>query len=308
MSHLAVDAPVLAVDVGGTTIKAELVAGDRVVAREQRPTPHGGAAVDAIADLGSELLASRDGQAVARAGVVLPGVVDRHQGVGVFSANIGWREAPVGGQLTDRWGVPVVVDHDVTAAGWVEWRRGAGRGVDDLAFVAVGTGISTALLADGRLLRGGSGQAGELGHIVVRPDGPACGCGARGCIESVASAASIVREYGARSGRREVAGAADVLARAGDDPVAAEVVADAIDALADGLAALVQLLAPKRIVLGGGLGEAGVAVLGPLGDALGQRCRVIAAPELVPARFGARAGVVAAAWLARLGPIEEEAA
>jgi glucokinase len=301
LAVLADETPVLAVDVGGTTIKAELVAGDRILASRRATTPRGPAAIDAIGDIGDALLRGTSG--VPRAGVILPGVVDRRRGVGVFSANVGWQDVPVGACLSERWRIPVVVDHDVTVAGWAEWRLGAGRGVDDLAVVAVGTGVSAALVSGGRLLRGGIGQAGELGHVVVRPDGPLCGCGARGCLEAVASATAIAQAYQAASGRT-VAGAADVLSLAEDDMVARSGVTEAIAALADGLAGLVQLVAPARVVLGGGLADAGEVWLDPLRAALGARCRVVAAPPIVPARFGARAGVVGAALLARRGPID----
>jgi glucokinase len=316
MTPSRAESPVLAVDVGGTTIKAAVIAGDRTVAAEQRPTPRGAAAVDAIADLGAELVAAVPG--VEAAGVALPGIVDRRRGVGVLSANIGWRDAPVAEPLAHRWGIPVRIDHDVTIAGVAEWRHGAGRGVDDFVYVSLGTGISATLICAGRLVRGGIGQAGEVGHVVVRPDGPACGCGARGCLEAVASAAAIRREYDARSGA-SVAGAAEVVHRAAGtappvaaaaeqtadppaaaDPTAAAVLADAIAALADGLAGVVQLLAPARIALGGGLALAGEAVLlDPLRTGLADRCRVVPAPEVVAARFGTRAGVVGAAMLAR---------
>jgi glucokinase len=293
---------VLAIDVGGTTIKAELVDGDQILADERRPTPRGAAALDAIGELGDALLRKAPG--VPRAGVVLPGVVDRHRGVGVYSANVRWRDVPAGSFLAERWGIPVVVDHDVTVAGWAEWRRGAGRGVDSLVFVAVGTGVSAALVSGGRLLRGGRGHAGELGHIVVRPEGPACGCGARGCLESIASAAAITRAYATATGR-SVPGAADVVARAAHEAGARSIVRAATEALADGLATLVQLVAPERIVLGGGLADAGDAWLDPLRIALDGRCRVVPAPPIFLARFGARAGVVGAALLARYGPIDD---
>ena len=296
--------PVLAIDVGGTSIKAEVISGDRILAADRRPTPRGNAALEAIGALGDALL--RDAPAVPRAGVVLPGVVDRHRGVGVYSANVRWRDLPAGDCLAERWGIPVVVDHDVTAAGWAEWRRGAGRGLDDLVFVAVGTGVSAALVSGGRLLRGGRGQPGELGHVVVRPDGPACGCGARGCLEAVASATAITRAYATATGR-SVEGAVDVVERADREASARSVVRAATEALADGLAILVQLVAPERIVLGGGLADAGDAWLDALRVALDGRCRVVPAPPIFPARFGARAGVVGAALLARHGPIDDSA-
>jgi glucokinase len=310
------DSAVLAFDVGGTTIKAEVIEGGNTLVADQRPTPHGAAAVDAIAEFGSELIAAAP--PIGSAGVLLPGLVDARRGVGVFSANIGWRDVPVAGPLAKRWGTPVHVDHDVIVAGWAEWQAGAGRGVDDLVYVSLGTGISAAIVSAGRIIRGGDGggrvtgrggggQAGELGHILVRSDGPTCGCGARGCLESVASAAAIRRDYETRSGET-VAGAEAVVQRAGDDPTARAVLADAIAALADGVAALVQILAPSRIVIGGGLVEAGDALLDPLRAALADRCRVVSAPEVVAARFGRRAGVVGAALLAELGPIAEAVA
>jgi glucokinase len=299
------DSAVLAFDVGGTTIKAEVIEGGRTLVADLRPTPRGAAAVDAIAEFGSELIAA--GPPIGCAGVLLPGVVDARRGVGVFSANIGWRDVRVAGPLAKRWGTPVHVDHDVIVAGWAEWQAGAGRGVDDLVFVSLGTGISAAVVSAGRIIRGGGGQAGELGHILVRSDGPACGCGARGCLESVASAAAIRRDYESRSGET-VTGAEEVVRRAGYDPTAHAVLADAIAALADGVAALVQILAPSRVVIGGGLVEAGEALLGPLRDALADRCRVVSAPDVVAARFGRRAGIVGAALLAEHGPIAEVAA
>ena len=168
----------------------------------------------------------------------------------------------------------------------------------------MGTGVSAALVSGGRLIRGGRGQPGELGHVVVRPDGPACGCGARGCLEAVASATAITRAYATATGR-SVEGAVDVVARADREASARSVVRAATEALADGLAMLVQLVAPERIVLGGGLADAGDAWLDALRVALDGRCRVVPAPPIFPARFGARAGVVGAALLARHGPIDD---
>lgn len=288
---------VLAVDVGGTTIKAEVTDADgTVVTSACSPTPRGGLARDAVASLGRDLMARTP---VTSAGVVLPGIVDGNAGAGVYSANIGWRNLPFAGPLTRSWGVPVSVGHDVICAGWAEYVAGAGKGACSLAFVPVGTGISAALIVGGRVLAGdGTRQPGELGHIVVRPDGPECGCGNRGCLESVASAAAIARGYEKAAGERPD-GALAVFAAASRDDRARAVIDDAVEALADGLAILVTLTAPERIVLGGGLAEAGPALLAPVTAALASRVRVQPVPALVPARFGARAGLVGAALLAR---------
>lgn len=289
---------VLAIDVGGTTIKAEVVDADGSMLTSSRvATPHGPDALNAIGDAGTELMASVP---VTAAAVGLPGIVDRHAGIGIMSANVGWRDLPVAEPLRRRWGLPVAIDHDVTLAGWAEWQRGAGRGVDDLCFVSIGTGISATHVIDGRLVRGGAGQAGELGHVPTRNGDQPCGCGARGCLETVASAISIERAYAERTGSTGVT-AEDIIARAPTDPDAAAAWQAAIDALADGLAYVVSLLGPSRIVIGGGLSGAGDILTDALQDALEQRVRVVGVPPVVTGAFGARAGIVGAAMLARTG-------
>ena len=290
---------VLAVDVGGTTIKAEVTDQSGTPVRAGTvPTPKGATALDAVAALGASLIASADGP-VLGAGVILPGIVDRTRRIAVYSANVGWANLDAGTILDRAWGIPVAIDHDVTCAGWAEWMTGAGQGCSDMAFVAIGTGISAALVSGGRLLRGSdSRQPGEIGHVVVRPDGPACGCGARGCVEAIASASSIARAYAAVTGS-PVAGALAVERAAAHDDRARKVWDDAVAALADGLTVLTTLLAPERIVLGGGLAVSGSFLIDPLVPALASRVCVQPVPELVTARHGLRAGLAGAALLAR---------
>jgi glucokinase len=290
---------VLAVDVGGTTIKAEIVdERGTVTASGTARTPKGAAALDAVAELGKHLIATaRDGPAAA--GVVLPGIVDPVRRVAVYSSNIGWADLDAGDLLERAWGIPVAVDHDVTCAGWAEWVSGAGRGCEDMAFVAIGTGISAALVSGGRLLRGGGGrQPGEIGHVVVRPDGPVCGCGARGCLEAIASATSIGRAYAEAAGRA-VEGALDVERAAVHDDRARKVWDEAVSALADGLTMLTGLVAPERIVLGGGLAASGDFLIEPLARLLAERVLVQPVPVLARAHHGIRAGLAGAALLAR---------
>ena len=293
---------VLAVDVGGTSIKAELVdASGAVHAARAVPTPKGAAALDAVADLGSWLIKEAGAASVVSAGVVLPGIVDRVRRIAVYSSNVGWSDLDAGGLLERAWGIPVAVDHDVTCAGWAEWATGAGQGSDDIAFVVIGTGIASAIVSGGRLLRGtGSRQPGEIGHVVVRPDGLPCSCGARGCLEAIASATAIARAYAAVSGDA-VAGALDVELAAGQDERARAVWDDAVSALADGLTVLATLFAPERIVIGGGLAQSGSFLLTPLTAALAGRVCVQPVPSLVLARHGMRAGLAGAALLAQRG-------
>lgn len=302
-------------DVGGTTIKAEVTSGDAVLAAGRCPTPKGEQALAAVRDLGATLIAQATGSggtgsdgtgsggtAAARvqaAGVVVPGIVDPARGIAVYSANIGWDRLEVTRPLSAEWGIPVRLGHDVIAAGQAEYLTGAGQGATDMAFVAIGTGIAAALIVGGRVLDGnGTAQPGEIGHVVVRPGGPACGCGNQGCLEAVASAAAIARAYERATG--EPAGGALAVFRAAQaDPRARVVIEAATVALADGLAVLTTLLAPERIVLGGGLAEAGPALLDPVAKALASRVHVQPGPALVTARHGERAGIAGAALLAR---------
>ncbi len=298
----------LAVDVGGTDVKAEVVDVDGTVVVDGRSsTTTGGDALRAVSSLGRSLVdvARQRGTVVDRAGVVVPGLVDAANGVVRFTANVSWPAPTVGPDLASALGLPVVIGHDVAAAGLAEHRLGAGRGVDDVVVVAIGTGIAATLISGGRVLTAGRtsegrlGQAGELGHVKV----PAaqqrrCGCGDVGCLEAVASARAIARDYAALRGE-PVAGAAEVVARLGDDPLARQVWERAVQALAEGLHATCALLAPSRIVIAGGLSAAGDTLLTPLRAALADLAHVVVVPDLVTASLGTRAGVIGAALLAR---------
>jgi glucokinase len=297
---------VAALDVGGTAMKGALVGPDGATRCPlRRPTPHRqgpGAVVDAAGGALRELLedARRERLEVAAAGVAVPGIVDEARGVAVFSANLGWRDLPLRALLEARTGLPVGLGHDVRAGALAEATLGAARGEADVLFVPVGAGIAAAAIVDGRLLVAG-GYAGELGHLQVDPDGEPCGCGGRGCLETVASGAALARRYAARAGR-PVAGAAAVAERVrAGDPDAEAVWADAVAALAQGLAAAVALLGSRLVVVGGGLAGAGDLLLRPLTEALPARLSPgsTRVPRLVLAALGDQAGCLGAALLAR---------
>jgi glucokinase len=170
--------------------------------------------------------------------------------------------------------------------------------------VPIGTGIAAAHVVDGKVFTGAHGATGEIGHIVVRPGGPPCGCGQRGCLEAIASAAAVARRYAERraqggNGDEAAAGADRVaaLASAGD-PVAADVWRETVDALADGLLIGIALFDPEAVVVGGGLAEAGDALLVPLADALHARLTFHREPVLRRAALGDEAGCLGAALLA----------
>jgi glucokinase len=299
------DALVLGVDIGGTTMKGEITdSAGAVLAAAVLETPHGEAAFETMGVLGDQLLAELTDEQrgrVARAAVVLPGIVDPVRSIAIFSSNVGWRDVHIGDRFTARWGIPVLIEHDVAVAGWAEWRFGAGRDHDDVCVVILGTGISGILSVGGKLVRSRFGQTGEYGHIPVRhADGLRCPCGNIGCLETVASGASIARAYRRRTGH-ETDSAADVFALLHADPDAKAVVDDAISALADGLLGIIHATCPELIVLGGGLAGAGAALTDPLYRTLAERTRLVPPPPVVLGEFGARAGLVGAARFARLG-------
>lgn len=295
---------VIALDVGGTGMKCALVRPDgRVHHAERHPTlaARGPEAVTAnILDVAAGLAdrARTDGLEPVAAGIAVPGVVDEENGVAVWSSNVGFRDVPLRDLVTDRLGVPSALGHDVRAGGMAEARLGAGRDQRHVLFMAIGTGIAAAHIVDGRAFAGAHGAAGEVGHVIVRPGGLKCGCGARGCLETVASASAIGRRYAELSGITDAA-AFDVAARsAAGEPLATAVWKDAVEALADGLLTAQALYDAGIVVLGGGLAEAGEALLSPLRSALDQRTTFHRMPELVRAALGDTAGCLGAALLA----------
>ncbi|MFF5079439.1 ROK family protein [Actinoplanes sp. NPDC000266] len=294
---------VVALDVGGTGMKCALVGADGTVHHSERhPTlaERGPEAVlDNIVDIADGLAATaraKDLTPVAT-GIAVPGVVDEAHGVAVWSSNIGFRDVPVRDPLEKRLGLPAALGHDVRVGGIAEARLGAGRGRGHVLFVAIGTGIAAALVVDGAGYSGAHGAAGELGHIVVRPGGNPCGCGQNGCLEAHTSAKAVGRRYAELSGRPG-ATAFDVVSRLETDELARTVWRETIDVLADGLLIAQALYDVDVLVLGGGLAEAGEALLGPLREAFAARVTFHRIPGIVRAELGDEAGCIGAALLA----------
>ncbi|MEV4710548.1 ROK family protein [Micromonospora sp. NPDC049374] len=318
----------VALDVGGTGMKCALVDADGAVRHAERHPTDAGRGPDAVVETiltVAEGLAGRaraDGLTPTALGIVVPGVVDEARGVAVWSANVGFRDVPLRDLASARLGLPTALGHDVRAGGLAEARLGAGRDAGHVLFVAIGTGIAAAHVVAGSAATGAHGAAGELGHILIRPDGPVCGCGRPGCLEAMASAASVARRYaeltrtdadpgagattapdggsaaGSGSGRTMVT-AAEVAARAAaGEEVATRVWRETVEALADGLATAQALFDVATIVLGGGLAQAGAGLFDPLRAALRDRLTFHREPRLVPAVLGDEAGCLGAALLA----------
>ena len=306
-------ATAIGVDVGGTKVNAlRLTPEGEVVARVTLPTPEDAEApVEVLVEAARAVL----NEDVVVAGVGAAGLLEVSTGVMRFAPNIAWREAPILDRVRDALGVPTLVDNDCTAAGFGEWRLGAGRGHDDVVYVGVGTGIGGALVMGGRLQRGARGFAGEIGHIIVEPDGPACGCGNRGCWEVVASGHAIMRD-GRGALRRHAHSAIAEMADGNPERVTGTLVTDAArsgDAtargilaevghrLGQGIAGLVNVLDPSIVIVGGGVAEAGELVLAPARAAYlacveGRELR--SDVSIVPAALGPDGAAVGAAVLA----------
>ncbi|MDH2393284.1 ROK family protein [Streptomyces sp. HNM0663] len=295
---------VIALDIGGTYIKGGILSDggtdgtldhtERWYTRVERGPE---AVLETVLACAAEL--AERCPAAAAAGIAVPGIVDEASGLSVRAANLGWRGVPIQDWLAEHLGLPIAFGHDVRAGGLAEARAGAGQGCADFLFAPVGTGIAAAVFSSGQALTGAHGRAGELGHVVVRPGGDPCPCGGRGCLETVASAAAVTRRYSRATGWHGVT-ARDIQRRAAaGDPAATAVWTEAVDALADGLAIAVTLHDPERVVIGGGLAQAGESCLAPLREALAERLTFQTVPEVVAARLGDQAGCVGAALLAR---------
>jgi len=307
----------IGIDIGGTKIAGAVVdeAGE-IVAEERVATEAGssGAIIDAVVDMVRSLSAGRE---IVAAGVAAPGFIDDAQSTVYYAPNINWRNEPVQRQLSERLGIDVTIDNDANAAGWAEYRFGAGRGGKDMTMLTIGTGVGGAIITGGRLFRGGFGAGAELGHMRVVPEGLPCGCGARGCIEQYGSGRALLRmanEIADVGGiglelaeARRVNGALDgrIVGDliAANDPGALHALEQLGHWLGQACASLSAILDPHVFVFGGGVAAAGDLLLDPVREAFHQHLPARGfhpEPEFVIAELVNDAGMVGAADLARI--------
>lgn len=291
--------PYLLFDVGGTDIKSALSdeAGNllgirRVPTRRGTPNP-AESLIEQLHGLGAEILAETPAVRPEAVGLLVCGIVDEATGSGVFSSNLGWRDAPLRDMAAKAFSLPVGFGHDVSTAGAAELRFGVGADLGsktrNAVMFVIGTGIAAALFVDGRPVSAG-GYAGELGHAAV-PGGFACPCGAHGCLETIGSAGAIAKRYSEASGT-QVRGAREVLeAMHAGDPVAAKIWDEAIEALSFSIAQLCASIAPEVIIIGGGLAQAGEALLEPLRRSVRGKLSYHREPLIVAAQLGEDAGL-----------------
>ncbi len=310
------------VDLGGTKILTAVVSADG--------TPSGSNKLRTEAESGAEAVTERivasvgatlesagvSGDDVAAVGVGSPGPLDPDNGVILTTPNLGWNEFPLRQRLEDALGWPVYVDNDVKVGTFGEVRFGAGKGCHSVVGIFVGTGVGGGIVLKGRIHHGASRNAAEIGHHVILAGGPRCGCGVRGCLEALTSRTAIVRELrrGHERGMKSSLGkylkkgkkiGSGELREAYDqgDRLTRRVMHDAAEYLGIGIANMLNVISPQRVVLGGGVMEAfGDVLLDRISDAVRRNCFKVAsaATEIVLAKLGDDAGVVGAAEMARV--------
>ncbi len=308
----------IGIDVGGTNVKIALV-GDKgnIIYSNSIPTR---------AEMGYEYTINNMKQAVSDLlketnsnckdiegiGFGFPGQVDYQQGIVRLAPNIpGWVNIPIAKVFEEEFNIPTRVDNDVRCAALGELNFGAGKGCQNLICITVGTGIGSGLVINGKLVRGASNSAGEIGHIKLDMyGGPLCGCGDRGCLEAFASGPSIVsmaEEYikGGKSTKYRELANPDITpyivseAAKQGDRVAQKIFTIMGEYIGIGLTSVVNLLNPEKIIIGGGVADAGDILLSPIRETIAKRAIPISASavEIVSAQLGNTAGVIGASLL-----------
>lgn len=313
---------VVGVDMGGTKILAAIIGSNgQIVSRFKamtRADKGAGEVINRIAECIFESIkkANLDQTQIRAIGIGAPGVIDSKTGVVIYAPNLRWTNVALKTALENQIKIPVTVDNDVNLGTLGEQALGAGRGVDSLIGIFVGTGIGGGIILNGQLFYGANGTAGEIGHVILKPNGPKCSCGNRGCLEALASRTAIsryVQKAITRQGKKSIlpelnGGNLDrvrsrALAKAVDrgDKLTAKAIQRAQYYLGVGVATVVGLVNPQVVVLGGGLIE---AMEEDFVNGVYDVAAELALPnamngvKVVSAKLGDDAGVIGAAVLA----------
>ena len=303
----------IGVDVGGTKISAGVVTPEGELLNEVRYSSKG-STEELLDNIARAVREVREGYEASATCLAVPGLIVADENKVIFSPNLPNIEGvPLKEELGGRFDLPITVENDANAAAWGEFRFGAGSDVDHLVFVTLGTGVGGGVISHGTLMRGVQGAGGELGHMTIHATGPRCGCGNRGCLESLASGTAITRRarevaaerpdsaLGKIATERELIGE-DVtkLAEEGDEAALA-VLEEAGLWLGIGLAGFVNIFNPEVVAVGGGAAKAGELILDRARKEMYLRARSPSRDlvEIKSATLGPESGVIGAAALAR---------
>lgn len=280
----------LAIDIGGTKFATAVFDGANMIARKTRATDREGGREWMLEEIGAIVREWRRGWSFDRCGIGFGGPVRFDQQRVVLSTHVaGWSDFDLCGCIGAMAGVCPVMDNDANAGALGESRYGAGRDYRPLFYMTLSTGIGGGIVTGSGVYRGADSWAGELGHIMIRPDGPECLCGARGCFERMCSGLWLERDYGKTA--KELV----------QDPA---FVSRYVEDLALGLKTVIMLLNPARIVIGGGIAKAGDALFAPLGKALRRQIPAWSGAriDMTPAALGDDSVLYGALALAEEGP------
>lgn len=326
MSGAAAERRVIGIDLGGTKLAAGVVSGDLVVHHRAHRFSRGASQaeiLDRLVEVVDELKLQNEGeQPIEAVGMGIPSLLNQKTGRAVMSVNLPIADLPIRDLMSERLGLPVAIDNDGNVAALAEQRFGAARGMRDIVLLTLGTGVGGGIVLDAKIFRGSTGSGAELGHITVLADGPPCQgfCPNLGCLETMCSGTALARyanEYATEhpesplglelAAGREVTGAtATELAHDGDEG-SIGVLAKAGHYLGAGLVSLSNTFNPEAIVIGGGAAAAGELMLGPAREHLAKYGlspnKDIA--KVLPAGFGAEAGMLGAAALAFVEALDE---
>jgi len=311
-------------DLGGTNLRAAIIDVETGAVLHHLSIPtlarEGHAAVmQRMADLFLQVIreAGIDRAAIGGIGIGVPGMLDMNQGEVLFLPNLpgNWPHIPLAKTITSLTGLPAAILNDVRAITFGEWRFGAGQGVDTVAVFAIGTGIGGGLVLNGQLHLGIGGTAGELGHMVIDFNGPRCGCGNYGCLETYASGPAIaamgmkVVSQGLTTKIGELCEydlnriTPELIAKAAQmgDEIACEIFEKAGFYLGIAASSICAAIGPRRIIIAGGVSQAGRRLFDPLERVVRERVHIMPVEqvEIIPAQLGGNAGVIGAAcWAA----------
>jgi len=304
------------IDLGATNIKGALVNVEGHILEEKSiPTEVDGGVEHVMSRMMGVIryLVSLAGKVpVTGVGIGCPGQVNVRKGIFHGGPNFpGWKDVPLVFEIERRIGIPVVIDNDANLAALGEYAYGGGKGVENMLLLTLGTGVGGGLILNGELYRGSSDAAGEVGHTVISLDGPLCGCGRRGCLEAYVGTKGILErlreklEGGRRSvlsGKEEVTPKDIGEAADGGDEVAIEVLRETGELLGVGLANFANILNVEKIVIGGGVADAGELLLGPARERMEREVLKVVreSVRVVKAELGNLAGRIGAARLAML--------
>ena len=313
--------PILAIDLGGTKIIAAIVSGDgQVLAKERRLTladEGPSSVINRLLSTIDHLLSSKniDPSQLGSISIAAAGGIDIERGLVTSSPHLpGWHDVPLRDIVRDRYRISTFLFNDASATALGEHRFGAGRGVNNLVLLTIGTGIGGGIIIDGRLYHGPSGSAGELGHMTIDVHGPRCVCGNIGCLETLVSGPAIAGKARRRitqgensslveivSGKLEDITAEQIgVAAWGGDSLALKIITEAATYLGVGMVNIVNIFNPEMIIVAGGVAKLGDLLLAPARRVVKERAFPVSAQavSIVPARLSEEAGVRGAALFA----------